>query len=295
MNLIDVKNLLFKYKMYSGEKEEVIEHTAIDNISLSIKKGDFVGILGHNGSGKSTLAKQLAALLKPSGGVIYVGGMDTAKEEQILDIRKTAGLVFQNPDNQLIGNIVEEDVAFGPENKNVEPEKIRKIVEDVLRKVRLWEKRKTPPSKLSGGQKQRLATADALAGIPECLVLDEPTAMLDPSSRKEVINIVKELNQKEGMTIILITHHTDEVVDADRIILMKDGKIIGDDTPKKIFADHSLLKSAKMDIPPVVELSMRLKKQNIGLDEPVLHEQEMIRKITELYRSKCGGWKDAAR
>lgn len=164
-----------------------------------------------------------------------------------------------------------------------------------LRKVRLWEKRKTPPSKLSGGQKQRLATADALAGLPECLVLDEPTAMLDPSSRKEVINIVKELNQKEGMTIILITHHTDEVVDADRIILMKDGKIIGDDIPKKIFADRSLLKRAKMDIPPVVELGMWLKKQKIGLDEPVLHEQEMIRKITELYRSKCGGWKDAAR
>ena len=159
----------------------------------------------------------------------------------------------------------------------------------------MWEKRKTPPSKLSGGQKQRLATADALAGLPECLVLDEPTAMLDPSSRKEVINIVKELNQKEGMTIILITHHTDEVVDADRIILMKDGKIIGDDIPKKIFADRSLLKRAKMDIPPVVELGMRLIKQKIGLDEPVLHEQEMIRKITELYRSKCGGWKDVAR
>ena len=250
-----------------------------------------MAILGPNGSGKSTLARHLNVLLLPDEGKVWIDGKDTQAKERLYEIRSRVGMVFQNPDNQIIGTSVEEDVAFGPENKNVEPEKIRKIVEDVLRKVRLWEKRKTPPSKLSGGQKQRLATADALAGIPECLVLDEPTAMLDPSSRKEVINIVKELNQKEGMTIILITHHTDEVVDADRIILMKDGKIIGDDTPKKIFADHSLLKSAKMDIPPVVELSMRLKKQNIGLDEPVLHEQEMIRKITELYRSKCGAGK----
>ena len=204
-------------------------------------------------------------------------------------------MVFQNPDNQIIGTSVEEDVAFGPENKNIEPEKIRKIVETVLRKVNLWDRRKASPSILSGGQKQRLATADALAGLPACLVLDEPTAMLDPDSRKEVINIVKELNRKEGMTIILITHHTDEVVDADRIVLMKDGKIIGDDIPKKIFVDYELLKKAKMDIPPVVELGMRLEKQQIGLEGPVLQEQEMIEKIVKLYRSKCGGKKDAAR
>ena len=267
----------------------------LDGISLDIPSGQFVAILGPNGSGKSTLARHLNVLLLPDEGTVWIDGKNTQAKERLYEIRSRVGMVFQNPDNQIIGTSVEEDVAFGPENKNVEPEKIRSIVEDVLRKVRLWEKRKTSPSKLSGGQKQRLATADALAGLPECLVLDEPTAMLDPSSRKEVINIVKELNQKEGMTIILITHHTDEVVDADRIILMKDGKIIGDDIPKKIFADRSLLKSAKMDIPPVVELGMRLKKQKIGLDEPVLHEQEMIRKITELYRSKCGGWKDAAR
>ena len=210
-------------------------------------------------------------------------------------MQSQVGMVFQNPDNQIIGTSVEEDVAFGPENKNIEPEKIRKIVETVLRKVKLWDRRKASPSILSGGQKQRLATADALAGLPACLVLDEPTAMLDPDSRKEVINIVKELNRKEGMTIILITHHTDEVVDADRIVLMKDGKIIGDDIPKKIFADYELLKKAKMDIPPVVELGMRLEKQQIGLEGPVLQEQEMIEKIVKLYRSKCGGWKDAAR
>ena len=268
----------------------------LKDIDFSVKPKDVTCIIGPSGSGKSTLLRCMNLLETPSAGEIrYHGTNIMDKHVNVPEYRSKVGMVFQNPDNQIIGTSVEEDVAFGPENKNVEPEKIRKIVEDVLRKVRLWEKRKTPPSKLSGGQKQRLATADALAGIPECLVLDEPTAMLDPSSRKEVINIVKELNQKEGMTIILITHHTDEVVDADRIILMKDGKIIGDDIPKKIFADHSLLKSAKMDIPPVVELSMRLKKQNIGLDEPVLHEQEMIRKITELYRSKCGGGKDAAR
>lgn len=292
--MIKIENLVHNYTIWKDENTKS-EKTVLDGISLDIPSGQFVAILGPNGSGKSTLARHLNVLLLPDEGKVWIDGKNTQAKERLYEIRSRVGMVFQNPDNQIIGTSVEEDVAFGPENKNVEPEKIRKIVEDVLRKVRLWEKRKTPPSKLSGGQKQRLATADALAGLPECLVLDEPTAMLDPSSRKEVINIVKELNQKEGMTIILITHHTDEVVDADRIILMKDGKIIGDDIPKKIFADHSLLKSAKMDIPPVVELSMRLKKQNIGLDEPVLNEQEMIRKITELYRSKCGGGKDAAR
>lgn len=295
MSMVKTDKLVFEYEKRDEEGNVIGTQRAIDEVDIQIEKGRFIAILGHNGSGKSTFAKHINALLVPGGGTMWVGGRDTKDEDELWNIRQSAGMVFQNPDNQIIGTSVEEDVAFGPENKNVEPEKIRRIVEDVLRKVRLWEKRKTPPSKLSGGQKQRLATADALAGLPECLVLDEPTAMLDPSSRKEVINIVKELNQKEGMTIILITHHTDEVVDADRIILMKDGKIIGDDIPKKIFADRSLLKRAKMDIPPVVELGMRLKKQKIGLDEPVLHEQEMIRKITELYRSKCGGWKDAAR
>lgn len=293
--MIQVDHIKFDYIRRDEHDNVVAVENAIRNVSFTVAPGEFVAILGHNGSGKSTLAKHMNALLVPEEGTIWVDSIDTKDKEMIWDIRQRVGMVFQNPDNQIVGTSVEEDVAFGPENKNVEPEKIRRIVEDVLRKVRLWEKRKTPPSKLSGGQKQRLATADALAGLPECLVLDEPTAMLDPSSRKEVINIVKELNQKEGMTIILITHHTDEVVDADRIILMKDGKIIGDDIPKKIFADRSLLKRAKMDIPPVVELGMWLKKQKIGLDEPVLHEQEMIRKITELYRSKCGGWKDAAR
>jgi len=292
--MIKIENLVHKYTIWKDENTKS-EKTVLDGISLDIPSGQFVAILGPNGSGKSTLAKHLNVLLLPNEGTVWIDGKDTHAKERLWEIRSQVGMVFQNPDNQIIGTSVEEDVAFGPENKNIEPEKIRKIVETVLRKVKLWDRRKASPSILSGGQKQRLATADALAGLPACLVLDEPTAMLDPDSRKEVINIVKELNRKEGMTIILITHHTDEVVDADRIVLMKDGKIIGDDIPKKIFADYELLKKAKMDIPPVVELGMRLEKQQIGLEGPVLQEQEMIEKIMKLYRSKCGGKKDAAR
>ena len=292
--MIKISSLVHKYTIWKDENTKS-EKTVLDGISLDIPSGQFVAILGPNGSGKSTLAKHLNVLLLPNEGTVWIDGKDTHAKERLWEIRSQVGMVFQNPDNQIIGTSVEEDVAFGPENKNIEPEKIRKIVETVLRKVKLWDRRKASPSILSGGQKQRLATADALAGLPACLVLDEPTAMLDPDSRKEVINIVKELNRKEGMTIILITHHTDEVVDADRIVLMKDGKIIGDDIPKKIFADYELLKKAKMDIPPVVELGMRLEKQQIGLEGPVLQEQEMIEKIVKLYRSKCGGKKDAAR
>ena len=292
--MIKIENLVHKYTIWKDENIKSGK-TVLDGISLDIPSGQFVAILGPNGSGKSTLAKHLNVLLLPNEGTVWIDGKDTHAKERLWEIRSQVGMVFQNPDNQIIGTSVEEDVAFGPENKNIEPEKIRKIVETVLRKVKLWDRRKASPSILSGGQKQRLATADALAGLPACLVLDEPTAMLDPDSRKEVINIVKELNRKEGMTIILITHHTDEVVDADRIVLMKDGKIIGDDIPKKIFADYELLKKAKMDIPPVVELGMRLEKQQIGLEGPVLQEQEMIEKIVKLYRSKCGGKKDAAR
>ena len=288
--MIKIENLVHKYTIWKDENTKS-EKTVLDGISLDIPSGQFVAILGPNGSGKSTLAKHLNVLLLPNEGTVWIDGKDTHAKERLWEIRSQVGMVFQNPDNQIIGTSVEEDVAFGPENKNIEPEKIRKIVETVLRKVKLWDRRKASPSILSGGQKQRLATADALAGLPACLVLDEPTAMLDPDSRKEVINIVKELNRKEGMTIILITHHTD----ADRIVLMKDGKIIGDDIPKKIFADYELLKKAKMDIPPVVELGMRLEKQQIGLEGPVLQEQEMIEKIVKLYRSKCGGKKDAAR
>ncbi len=236
----------------------------MDGISLDIPSGQFVAILGPNGSGKSTLAKHLNVLLLPNEGTVWINGKDTHAKERLWEIRSQVGMVFQNPDNQIIGTSVEEDVAFGPENKNIEPEKIRKIVETVLRKSEAVGSEKGVTFHIIRRTKTETGNGRCAAGLPACLVLDEPTAMLDPDSRKEVINIVKELNRKEGMTIILITHHTDEVVDADRIVLMKDGKIIGDDIPKKIFVDYELLKKAKMDIPPVVELGMRL--QNSKLD-----------------------------
>ena len=276
MNLIDVKNLLFKYKMYSGEKEEVIEHTAIDNISLSIKKGDFVGILGHNGSGKSTLAKQLAALLKPSGGIIYVGGMDTAKEEQILDIRKTAGLVFQNPDNQLIGNIVEEDVAFGPENMGIPTDDIWKRVNDSLEKVGMTAYRYQSPNKLSGGQKQRVAIAGVMAMRPRCIILDEPTAMLDPNGRKEVLEAVRELNRKEKVTVILITHYMEEVIHADRVYVMDSGNVVMQGNPKEIFSQVDTLKKYGLDVPQVTLLAYELKKSGVDVPDGILTTEELV-------------------
>ena len=254
-----------------------------------------MAILGPNGSGKSTLAKHLNVLLLPSDGIVWIDGADTRVKEKLWEIRSHVGMVFQNPDNQIIGTSVEEDVAFGPENKNVPPEKIRKIVKIVLTKVGLWNRRKCSPMKLSGGQKQKLAVADALAGSPKCLVLDEPTAMLDPASRREVIELVHELNQKDEMTIVLITHHTDEVVDADRIVLMKDGKIAGDGSPRAIFSNIPLLKEVKMDIPPVVELSMRLKENGVPLDAPILTEEDMVEAIVDLYRKKDRGSDDAGR
>ena len=274
------------------------EQIALEDINFAVEDGELLGVIGHTGSGKSTLLQHLNGLLKPDAGRVIVGDVDiTAPGVSMVEIRKRIGLVFQYPEYQLFEETVAKDVAFGPKNLGLSDSEIEERVREAIELVGLdyEEIRERSPFELSGGQKQRLATADALAGLPACLVLDEPTAMLDPDSRKEVINIVKELNRKEGMTIILITHHTDEVVDADRIVLMKDGKIIGDDIPKKIFADYELLKKAKMDIPPVVELGMRLEKQQIGLEGPVLQEQEMIEKIVKLYRSKCGGKKDAAR
>ena len=292
--MIKISSLVHKYTIWQDENIKS-EKTALDGISLDIPSGQFLAILGPNGSGKSTLAKHLNVLLLPNEGTVWIEGNDTAAKEKLWEIRSQVGMVFQNPDNQIIGTSVEEDVAFGPENKNIESEKIRKIVRNVLLKVGLWSKRKSSPMKLSGGQKQKLAIADALASNPGCLVLDEPTAMLDPGSRKEVIKIAHELNQKEKMTIVLITHHTDEVVDADRIILMKEGKIVGDGTPEDIFGDIQLLQDVKMDIPPVVELGMRLKRRGIELDTPILREQDMIEAIEKLYRMKCGGSEDAER
>ena len=279
MNLIDVKNLLFKYKMYSGEKEEVIEHTAIDNISLSIKKGDFVGILGHNGSGKSTLAKQLAALLKPSGGIIYVGGMDTAKEEQILDIRKTAGLVFQNPDNQIVAAIVEEDVAFGPENIGVPTAEIRTRVDAALAAVGMSDYAKHAPHLLSGGQKQRVAIAGVLALEPKCIVLDEPTAMLDPQGRKEIVTTVKKLNREKGITVVYITHYMEEALQADRIIVMGEGKLKMQGTPKEVFSHVRELYALGLEAPLAAKIADDLRQSGLNLQQGIITNEELAESI----------------
>ena len=276
MNLIDVKNLLFKYKMYSGEKEEVIEHTAIDNISLSIKKGDFVGILGHNGSGKSTLAKQLAALLKPSGGVIYVGGMDTAKEEQILDIRKTAGLVFQNPDNQLIGNIVEEDVAFGPENMGIPAEEIEMRITKALASTGMTAYREASPGALSGGQKQKIAISGVLAMEPECIIFDEPTAMIDPESRKELLEAIYDLKRLKNITVIYITHFLQEVSQADYLYVMSHGKITLKGTPETLFKIPEKLVENNLELPFEVALIDDLRKKSVDVPEEIYTKQQLL-------------------
>ena len=293
--MIKISNLVHKYTVWKDENTKS-EKTVLDGISLDIPSGQFVAILGPNGSGKSTLAKHLNVLLLPNDGTVWIDGKDTKDKEKLWQIRNQVGMVFQNPDNQIIGTNVEEDVAFGPENQNVPSEKIREIVKSCLLKVGLWEFRRASPARLSGGQKQRLAVADALAGNPECIVLDEPTAMLDPVSRKEVIRVIRELNQREKITIVLITHHTDEVVDADKIFLMKEGHIIGAGTPDEIFADEELLKEAKMDLPQMTQLGMRLKKRGIEIHTPVLDEETMTREILRLYgEKKCEGQRSAGR
>lgn len=276
MNLIDVKNLLFKYKMYSGEKEEVIEHTAIDDISLSIKKGDFVGVLGHNGSGKSTLAKQLAALLKPSGGVIYVGGMDTSKEEQILDIRKTAGMVFQNPDNQLIGNIVEEDVAFGPENMGIPPEEIEERITKALASTGMTVYREASPGALSGGQKQKIAISGVLAMEPECIIFDEPTAMIDPESRKELLEAIYELNKLKNITVIYITHFLQEVSQADYLYVMSQGKITLEGSPETLFKMPGKLVENNLELPFEIALIDTLRKKGVQVPGEIYTKQQLL-------------------
>lgn len=276
MNLIDVKNLLFNYKIYSGEKEEVIEHTAIDHVSLSIKKGDFVGILGHNGSGKSTLAKQLAALLKPSGGIIYVNGMDTAKDELLLPIRKTAGMVFQNPDNQLIGNIVEEDIAFGPENMGIPREEIEERITRALEATGMSAYREHSPNTLSGGQKQKIAISGVLSMEPECIIFDEPTAMIDPEGRKEVLKAIYDLNRLKHITIIYITHFLDEVSKADYLYVMKQGAITLEGSPKTLFKMPEQLTENNLELPFEISLIAELRKKGLNVPKEIYTKQQLL-------------------
>lgn len=257
MNLIEFQNVDFAYEIDEDDDTKTLV-PVLENLNLSIEKGSFVAVLGHNGSGKSTIAKITNGILFPQKGRVIVDGQETKEDDSIFDIRKKVGMVFQNPDNQIVSSIVEEDVAFGVENLGVPPEECRKRVDEALKTVGMYEYRTKSPSKLSGGQKQRVAVAGIIAMRPECIVLDEPTAMLDPSGRREVIETVKKLNREEGITIVLITHYMDEAVQADRVIVVDDGKIRLDDTPEKVFSQVDKVKSFGLDVPQSTELIYRL-------------------------------------
>lgn len=282
--MINVKNLVHRYTIWESDTKKS-KKTVLDDVTLDISPGQMVAVLGPNGSGKSTLAKHLNVLLLPDEGKVWIDGKDTKDVKALWNIRSTIGMVFQNPDNQIVGTSVEEDVAFGPENNNLPSEVIQEKVADSLRAVGLLHKRKSSPFRLSGGQKQRVAIAGALAGTPKCIVLDEPTAMLDPGARKEVIGVINRLNKEAGITIILITHHTDEVVGADKIILMNQGHIIREGTPKELFADIELLKEVKMDVPQVTELAWRLKNQGVPIKIPVLTEEQFVAEMMRIYHN----------
>ena len=284
MGIVKAAKLVYEY--IRRDEEENIEEVnrAIDGVDVDIKKGDFVAVLGHNGSGKSTLAKHVNGLLLPSEGTVWVGDMDTRDEEHIWDVRKTAGMVFQNPDNQIIGNIVEEDVGFGPENIGVPTEEIWKRVEESLKAVGMTAYRLQSPNKLSGGQKQRVAIAGVMAMKPECIILDEPTAMLDPNGRREVIRTIHELNRAEGITVLLITHYMEEAIEADRIIVMDDGRIVMDGQPREIFSRVKELKSHGLDVPQVTELAWELKEAGMPLTDGILSREELVEQLVPLLR-----------
>ena len=284
MGIVKAAKLVYEY--IRRDEEENIEEVnrAIDGVDVDIKKGDFVAVLGHNGSGKSTLAKHVNGLLLPTEGTVWVGDMDTRDEEHIWDVRKTAGMVLQNPDNQIIGNIVEEDVGFGPENIGVPTEEIWKRVEESLKAVGMTAYRLQSPNKLSGGQKQRVAIAGVMAMKPECIILDEPTAMLDPNGRKEVIRTIHELNRAEGITVLLITHYMEEAIEADRIIVMDDGRIVMDGQPREIFSRVKELKSHGLDVPQVTELAWELKEAGMPLTDGILSREELVEQLVPLLR-----------
>lgn len=275
-NIIELKKVVFDYT-----DENDLPVSVLDEISLSIERGSFTAVLGHNGSGKSTMAKLLNGLNKPSSGTVTVNGMDTADEKHEFEVRKTVGLVFQNPDNQIVASIVEEDVAFGPENLGVEPKEIRNRVDEALKSVGMYEYRTHAPFKLSGGQKQRIAIAGILAMQPECIVLDEPTAMLDPRGRSEVIETIQRLNREKGMTIVLITHYMDEAALADRVVVMDGGKVILDGTPMEVFGHVTELKSVGLDVPQPTELVTLLKDDGVDIDTDVLDVDQCVEALVK--------------
>ena len=282
MNIIEAKKVLFEYIRRDDEGNVEGITTAVDHVDLKIRQGDFVAILGHNGSGKSTLAKHFNAILYPGEGTVWVDGMDTQEEDNILPIRKEAGMVFQNPDNQIIGQVVEEDVGFGPENLGVETEQIWERVEESLKAVGMYEFRKKSPNKLSGGQKQRVSIAGVLAMHPKCIILDEPTAMLDPNGRKEVIRAVRALNDVEGITVILITHYMEEVIHADRVFVMDKGCVEIEGPPREVFSQVEKLKALRLSVPEVTLLAYELKKAGLPLPDGILSTQELVEELKKL-------------
>ena len=275
--IIETKGLRFRY-----EDEEGPTPVVLDGVDLEIREGSFVAVLGHNGSGKSTLAKHMNAILLPSGGQVLVDGMDTNDEDKLLDIRRTVGMVFQNPDNQIVANVVEEDVAFAPENLGVPPEEIRRRVDDALKAVGMYDYREHAPHLLSGGQKQRVAIAGVIAMRPRCVVLDEPTAMLDPIGRAEVLKTIKELNRTSGVTVVLITHHMDEAAQADRLVVMAKGKVIADGTPREVFQRVEELKEVGLTVPETTELLWELRQAGVDVPLDALSDEECAGVLKEL-------------
>ena len=279
MGIVKAKNLTFEYirRDEDGNVEGITK--AVDNVSIDIKQGDFVAVLGHNGSGKSTFAKHLNALVMPTEGTVWVDGMDTREEENTLKVRQTAGMVFQNPDNQIVGTLVDEEVGFGPENIGVPTEEIWERVEKSLKAVGMYAFRNQSPNKLSGGQKQRVAIAGIVAMKPKCIVLDEPTAMLDPLGRKDVLNVLHELNRQENVTVILITHNMEEVIDIDKLYVMDDGKLVMSGTPREIFSQVEKLKKLRLDVPHVTELAYELQKEGVPLKNGILTSEEFTEEL----------------
>ena len=282
MKMIKTDKLVFEYAKRDEEGNIIGKSRAIDEVSLDIEPGQFIAILGHNGSGKSTLAKHMNALLVPSDGTMWVDGMDTKEEEHLWDVRQSAGMVFQNPDNQIIGTVVEEDVGFGPENLGVPTEEIWQRVEDSLKAVGMIEYRHHSPNKLSGGQKQRVAIAGVMAMRPKCIVLDEPTAMLDPNGRKEVLRSVMELRKREHITVILITHYMEEAVDADHVFVMDHGHVVMQGTPREIFSQVDTLKHYRLDVPQVTILADELRKRGLDIPAGVLKKEELVEILCRL-------------
>ena len=280
--MIETKNLSFIYREEDMESGEIKEEKVLKDINIEIEKGSFTAVRGHNGSGKSTLAKHFNAILLPSGGKVYVKGMDTADENNIFNIRQSAGMVFQNPDNQMVAALVEDEVAFAPENLGVEPKEIRRRVDECLEIVNMTKYAQSSPSKLSGGQKQRVAIASVLAMNPEILILDEPTAMLDPKGRSEVIKTIKMLNEEKDITVVLITHYMDEAAQADRTVVIDDGEIVLDGTPKEVFKNVEKLKSLGLDVPQVTELAYELRKMGIEISDDVLTVDECFDEIIRI-------------